>query len=228
MGRDKALLPHPSGDTWLERSLALLAELGAPVTLMSRHRSHGALAQAWADRGSGGVRSGSAAQPVEPALEIVQEPEPWQGPLLALARLMQRYPSERLLLCPVDMPWLDIATLADLRAAASADPARIHTAHDGSRLQPLLGLYPADGRHRRSLAAFTAAGGRSLQRWLVAVDHTAVGLPAGPLRNANHPADLADLMGSAGLEVAPANGGPADQPLPDRQRLDRQRPRPTA
>ncbi|MCP9815492.1 molybdenum cofactor guanylyltransferase [Synechococcus sp. GreenBA-s] len=211
MGRDKALLPHPSGDTWLERSLALLAELGAPVTLLSRHRAHGALARAWADRSLGGARACSLAEAGAPALEVVQEPAPWQGPLLALARLMERYPNERLLLCPVDMPWLDVATLADLRAAATADPARIHTAHDGSRLQPLLGLYPADGPHRQSLATFTAAGGRSLQRWLAGVGHTPVPLPAGPLRNANRPEDLTDLA------------GPAGRPLPDQQR-----PEPTA
>jgi len=211
MGRDKALLPHPGGDTWLERSLALLAELGAPVTLLSRHRAHGALARAWADRSLDRVGACSSDEPGAPALEVLQEPAPWQGPLLALARLMERYPDEGLLLCPVDMPWLDIATLTDLRAAATADPARIHTAHDGSRLQPLLGLYPADGQHRRSLASFTAAGGRSLQRWLAAVGHTPVPLPAGPLRNANRPEDLADL------------GGPAKPPRPDRQR-----PEPTA
>ena len=28
MGRDKALLPHPEGGTWLERSLGLLADVG--------------------------------------------------------------------------------------------------------------------------------------------------------------------------------------------------------
>jgi len=211
MGRDKALLPHPGGDTWLVHSLALLTELRAPVTLLSRHRTHGALARAWADRSLGGTRACIGAEPGVTALEVLQEPAPWQGPLLALARLMEHYPNEYLLLCPVDMPWLDIAALADLRAAATADPARIHTAHDGSRLQPLLGLYPADGQHRQSLATFTAAGGRSLQRWLAGVGHTPVPLPAGPLRNANRPEDLTDLE------------GPAGGPLPDRQR-----PEPTA
>lgn len=220
MGRDKALLPHPSGDTWLERSLALLAELGAPVTLLSRHRAHGALARAWADRSLGGPRACSRDETGATALEVMQEPAPWQGPLLALARLMEHYPNERLLLCPVDMPWLDVATLTDLRAAATADPARIHTAHDGSRLQPLLGLYPADDQHRQSLATFTAAGGRSLQRWLAGVGYTPVSLSAGPLRNANRPEDLAALTDLADLaDLAKAPG----RPLPDRQR-----PEPTA
>ena len=36
MGHDKALLPHPEGGTWLSRSLLLLAQLEAPITLLSR------------------------------------------------------------------------------------------------------------------------------------------------------------------------------------------------
>ncbi|MEB3183382.1 MAG: NTP transferase domain-containing protein, partial [Cyanobacteriota bacterium] len=37
MGRDKALLPHPEGGTWLERTLRLLAQLESPITVLSRH-----------------------------------------------------------------------------------------------------------------------------------------------------------------------------------------------
>ena len=48
MGQDKALLPHPEGGTWLERSLLLLAELGAPVPLLSRHPRHLEMARALA------------------------------------------------------------------------------------------------------------------------------------------------------------------------------------
>jgi molybdopterin-guanine dinucleotide biosynthesis protein A len=115
---------------------------------------------------------------------------------------MHHHPNQLLLLCPVDMPALDMATLRQLlRAASSADssqsrqsdssqPRLIHVAHDGSQAQPLLGLYPADGRHRRSLEASLAAGERSLQRWLAVVGSQSVPLPAGPLLNANRPGDL--------------------------------------
>ncbi|HYP03315.1 MAG TPA: NTP transferase domain-containing protein, partial [Cyanobium sp.] len=40
MGRDKALLPHPGGGTWLEATLRLLAGLGAPITLLTHHGDH--------------------------------------------------------------------------------------------------------------------------------------------------------------------------------------------
>ena len=46
MGQDKALLPHPEGGSWLERTLGLLAALQAPITLLSRHRAHLQLAEA--------------------------------------------------------------------------------------------------------------------------------------------------------------------------------------
>ena len=44
MGRDKALLPHPHGGTWLEQSVRRLAALELPITLLSRHEAHLALA----------------------------------------------------------------------------------------------------------------------------------------------------------------------------------------
>ena len=181
MGRDKALLPHPAGGCWLDHSLRQLAALGAPLTLLSGHDSHLS-------------RASQLAASLAVPLELLHEPSPPQGPLIALWRLMHHYPNQLLLLCPVDMPALDLATLRQLlRAASYADssqPSLIHVAHDGSQAQPLLGLYPADGRHRRSLEASLAAGERSLQRWLALVGSQAVPLPAGPLLNANRPGDL--------------------------------------
>ena len=181
MGRDKALLPHPAGGCWLDHSLRQLAALGAPLTLLSGHDSHLSRAS---------QLDASLAVP----LELLHEPSPPQGPLIALGRLMHHHPNQLLLLCPVDMPALDLATLRQLLLAASStdssQPSLIHVAHDGSQAQPLLGLYPADGRHRRSLEASLAAGERSLQRWLAVVGSRAVPLPAGPLLNANLPGDL--------------------------------------
>jgi molybdopterin-guanine dinucleotide biosynthesis protein A len=181
MGRDKALLPHPAGGCWLDHSLRQLAALGAPLTLLSGHDSHLS-------------RASQLAASLAVHLELLHEPSPPQGPLIALGRLMRHHPNQLLLLCPVDMPALDLATLRQLLlAVSSADSIQsslIHVAHDGSQAQPLLGLYPADGRHRRSLEASLAAGERSLQRWLAVVGSRAVPLPAGPLLNANRPGDL--------------------------------------
>ena len=181
MGRDKALLSHPAGGCWLDHSLRQLAALGAPLTLLSGHDSHLS-------------RANQLAASLAVPLELLHEPSPPQGPLIALGRLMHHHPNQLLLLCPVDMPALDLATLRQLllvaNAADSSQPRLIHVAHDGCQAQPLLGLYPADGRHRSSLEASLAAGERSLQRWLAVVGSQAVVLPAGPLLNANRPGDL--------------------------------------
>ncbi len=175
MGRDKALLPHPDGGTWLDHSLRRLVSLGAPVTLCSAHPEHLRRAAAF----------GAAVTPWA-------EPPPHEGPLLALARLMALHPGERLLLCPVDMPHLDDASLRALVAAAEGDPDpdTIHLAHDGERLQPLLGLYPASADRRQRLAAHLAGGDRSLQRWLTGEHWRPLVLPAPALRNINHPDEL--------------------------------------
>ncbi|MCP9850955.1 molybdenum cofactor guanylyltransferase [Cyanobium sp. Morenito 9A2] len=180
MGRDKALLPHQEGGSWLERSLRLLALAGAPITVLSRHPSHLELARAIAP---------SLAVP----LEVLEEPAPWEGPLRALARLMEHHPGALLLLCPVDMPWLDGASLDILCQEAHRDPGQVLVAHDGERLQPLLGIYPADRQQRTSVQAHLALGRRSLQGWLEAVGARSVPLPAAALRNANDPATAAAL-----------------------------------
>ncbi|MEB3166214.1 MAG: molybdenum cofactor guanylyltransferase [Cyanobacteriota bacterium] len=184
MGRDKALLPHPEGGTWLERTLGLLGQLQLPITLLSRHPRHRALARAWAD-GVTGVGTAGAA-----ALEAIAEPPPWEGPLLALHRLLERHPDERLLLCPVDMPALTAAALETLRSAADAEPGLILLAHDGCRPQPLLGVYPAPPALRRHLAAAVAGGERRLQTWLVAHPHRIVPLDPRVARNVNRPEEM--------------------------------------
>ncbi|MFM7238921.1 MAG: molybdenum cofactor guanylyltransferase [Cyanobium sp.] len=175
MGRDKALLPHPECGTWLERTLLLLGQLEAPITLLSRHPAHLALAPA--------------------AITALAEPPPWEGPLLALHRLMQRHPEQHLLLCPVDMPDLTLATLHTLLAAAGdaatdGCPTRLHLAHDGERLQPLLGLYPSSTPIRTHLAAAVQRGERRLQSWLAALPCGPVPLDPRAIRNVNRPGPI--------------------------------------
>ena len=180
MGRDKALLPHAEGGTWLERTLRLLAQLQAPITLLSRHRAHLQLAEA--------LQVELKARDV--ALELIAEPPPWEGALLALHRLMERHPEQRLLLCPVDMPDLSLAALMQLASSEQSKPRCIQLAHDGERLQPLLGVYPSHRAIARSLATQTARGERRLHSWLDLQTCIAMRLDAGALRNVNHPGDL--------------------------------------
>jgi molybdopterin-guanine dinucleotide biosynthesis protein A len=174
MGQDKALLPHPAGDSWLEHTLLLLAELEAPITLLSRWPQHQTLAEALQ----------------LPQLETLAEPPPWEGPLLALHRLMERYPNARLLLAPVDMPHLNTAALRTLLVAAAMAPERIHLAHDGDRSQPLLGVYPSPAAIRSALATAISGGERRLLRWLDGQPCNTVPLPAAAIRNVNSPAEL--------------------------------------
>jgi len=171
MGRDKALLPHPAGGCWLEQSLRRLAALDLPVTVFSRHAAHLELAACLG----------------EELCTAVAEPPPWEGPLLALQRLMERFPQQRLLLCPVDMPDLTTEVLQQLLAAAASEPSVIHLAHDGQRLQPLLGIYPSDAHHRAHLTDAVAGGERRLQSWLAAQDCRLVELDGWALRNLNRP-----------------------------------------
>jgi molybdopterin-guanine dinucleotide biosynthesis protein A len=187
MGRDKGLLPHPDGGTWLERSLCLLAQLEAPITLLSRHPAHLELAQRLNNR-----LAAAPGPSTPPAITPVSEPPPWEGPLLALHRLMQRHPEERLLLCPVDMPDLTLATLHSLLAAAddtaaTQEPTRLHLAHDGERLQPLLGLYPSSTPIHTHLGAAIKRGERRLQRWLATQAIQTVALDPRTIRNVNRP-----------------------------------------
>lgn len=155
MGRDKALLPHPEGGTWLERTLRVLALLGAPLTVLSRWPRHLELAAAMtAELAALGV-----------ALEVLAEAEPLEGPLLALRRLMDHHPDQWLLLCPVDMPALDHTSLLQLVEAAAADLQGI-TIANAAQPQPLLGVYPSDAGHRQRLDLVMAAGERRLQGWL--------------------------------------------------------------
>jgi molybdopterin-guanine dinucleotide biosynthesis protein A len=204
MGRDKALLLHPEGGTWLERTLRLLLALQIPVTLFSRHEQHLRIAHAlsWdapgnsetpADPATAATRQGDVVAPARTAaITPLEEPPPWEGPLLALQRLMQRYDGERLLLCPVDMPDLSLAVLQDLLTATAESPGgRIHLAHDGKRLQPLLGVYPSLEPLRSELTAAVQRGERRLQGWLATQAIQTVRLDPKALRNVNHPQDAA-------------------------------------
>ena len=177
MGRDKALLSHPEGGSWLERTLRLLAQLDAPITLLSRHGAHLELAEELALELAPGA-----------PMTALAEPPPWEGPLLALHRLMEHHPDERLLLCPVDMPDLSLAALQALLAgAATGSPTRLQLAHDAERLQPLLGLYPSSAPIRAHLAAAVQRGERRLQSWLVELPCQAVPLDPRAIRNVNRP-----------------------------------------
>jgi molybdopterin-guanine dinucleotide biosynthesis protein A len=210
MGRDKALLPHPEGGSWLERQVRLLAGLGAPVTLLSSWPAH---LETAADLGESLRLQGVA-------LELLREPtgepgRPPAGPLVALARLMEAHPDERLLLCPIDMPALTLSGLQEMLLASAADPASIWIAapdQPGTPPQPLVGLYPSDANRRRRLGKALAHGERALLRWLAGERTRRHPLPSAQLMNVNTPEDwsvwraMGDPSGAAS-PTSPAPGG---------------------
>jgi molybdopterin-guanine dinucleotide biosynthesis protein A len=90
------------------------------------------------------------------------------------------------------MPDLSLATLntlleAEGDAAAAESPTRLQLAHDGERLQPLLGLYPSSAPIRAHLAAAVERGERRLQSWLASQPYEAVPLDPLAIRNVNRP-----------------------------------------
>jgi molybdopterin-guanine dinucleotide biosynthesis protein A len=180
MGCDKALLKTPAGQRWLERTLDLLATVGAPITLISGHPDHLRLAEAW-----GMIHCWS--------VQLLDEPAPREGPLLALERLMAAHPDDYLFVAPVDLPNLEPTGLQTLLAEAAAEPQTITLASDGSQLQPLLGLYPPSAHLRQTLCQSLETGNRSLKGWLAAVPHRSVLLPTDQLLNINSPAELQSL-----------------------------------
>nr|WP_256359556.1 molybdenum cofactor guanylyltransferase [Synechococcus sp. UW106] len=177
MGRDKALLPHPSGGVWLTALVDQLLPLGYPVQVLSRHRQHAEVLE------------------LRPGCSVLLEPPPWNGPLQALARVLPLPPGEALLVLPVDMPRLRTAVFVQLIAAWNRSPEQAAVAHDGQRLQPLLAVIPSGPPFRSCLDQQLQRGELRWMDWLMRVPHQSVRLPAEALLNANCSADLSALEG---------------------------------
>ena len=169
MGRDKALLPHAAGGTWLEHITDLLKSLDLSVLVLTIHRSHEQLLQT-----SQGV-------------SVQRDATPGAGPLQAIAPVFPADQQQALLVAPVDMPELQADGLRQLISSWQQQPSAAAVAHDGERLQPLLGIYPGGSKQRQSMLETLAAGHNSWMAWLNQIDYRAVSLPPGQLRNCNRP-----------------------------------------
>ena len=147
MGTDKAQLPHPAGGSLLQHTCRLNLAAGLATVCFSRpdqgHRCHLATA---ADLQT---------------VVSLEETGPWEGPLLALAKLMGRYPGRTIVLLACDLPNLQRDVLQAL--AAPLPPGGCRVSNDGQQ-QPLLASYSpqlADGLQRT-----VARGVRSFRHWL--------------------------------------------------------------
>ena len=175
MGRDKACLPHPRGGVWLTALVEQLRPLPMSCRVLTRHQSHGELLSD------------------EPAVEVLIEPPPWNGPLQALSRVLPAGPQHALLVLPVDMPLITTAEVQQLIAAWRQRPEQVAVAHDGGRLQPLFCVIPSGPPFQTQLLQQLEAGQLRWMDWLQQVPSHEVVLSAEALLNANRPEDLAAL-----------------------------------
>lgn len=172
MGTDKAQLPHPAGGSLLQHTCRLTLAAGLATVCLSRP-------------GQGHRRHLAAAADLQPVVSL-EETRPWEGPLLALAKLMGRYPGRTLVLLACDLPNLQQADLQALAAPLPPGGCRVST--DGQQQQPLLASYSPQLAH--GLQRTTARGHRSFRHWLPQLPVEWLQVSSATLLNLNHPHDL--------------------------------------
>ncbi|SAY38303.1 molybdenum cofactor guanylyltransferase [Candidatus Synechococcus spongiarum] len=173
MGRDKALLPHPHGGSLLQHACAMALATGLETICLSRpHQGH---------------RQHLATAPALRQVAVLEEQPPWEGPLLALAKLTTTCPDRPMVLLACDLPHLSVPLLKALAAPMPPRHARLTT--DGAQQQPLLATYGAD--LAVTLHQAVAAGVRSFRQWLPSLQVEWLRVPSTALVNLNHPQDLA-------------------------------------
>ena len=173
MGRDKALLPHPHGGSLLQHTCALALATGLETICLSRPQQ--------------GHRQHLATAPALRQVAVLEEHPPWEGPLLALAKLMTTYPGCPMLVLACDLPNLSLPLLNALAAPLPPRHARLTT--DGAQQQPLLASYGSD--LAGTLHQAVAAGVRSFRQWLPGLQVEWLRVSSTALVNLNHPQDLA-------------------------------------
>lgn len=174
-GRDKGLMP------WRGRPIAAhLAELLRPLgqeLLISCNRNQSEYLR-WADR------------------LVVDETPGYPGPLAGLLAGLEACDSDRLLVVPCDLPYLEQALLSDLLDRALTAPERPCVVRTGDDWQPLVCVLPKSALE--SLQDYWSCGGRAPLRWMLGQPLTVLQLPVMDqrLRNANRPEDWEVTFGA--------------------------------
>ena len=211
MGRDKALLPHPHGGSLLQHTCALALATGLETVCLSRphqgHRQH--------------LATAAGRAPELRQVTVLEEQPPWEGPLLALAKLMTICPGRPMVLLACDLPHLGSPLLNALAAPLPPRHARLTT--DGAQQQPLLATYGSD--LAATLHQAVAAGVRSFRQWLPGLQVEWLRVPSTALVNLNHPQDLASFRTALGCnpssQVLCSNRSGSGQGLREARRGDR-------
>ncbi|ELP31988.1 molybdenum cofactor guanylyltransferase [Rhodopirellula baltica] len=176
MGTPKALLPHPSGGTFLTHSLNRLRSVCEEKIVVSlASEAHRAQVQ------------------LPPSVPALFDSQPALGPAMGVSVALQNASSNGFAGClftPVDLPDLSVDDLLSLVHAWRESPTQIVLAQqtDPERLQPLVGIYPVACMD--SIQRVVESEHRSLYRYLRSSDHQTVAIPSTRLRNVNTPADL--------------------------------------
>lgn len=117
---------------------------------------------------------------------LVADSAPSQGPLGGIVSALAVVATPWVLTAPADTPFLPTNLVAKLAAACPGHGAAVAVA--GGRRQNLSLLL--DATRAASLAAFFAAGGRAIHRWLDANRVPTVAFPAADFLNVNTAAEL--------------------------------------
>lgn len=198
MGRDKAMLPHPTGMTFLQYALSQLAPLCNPLLIAGRTSLTSVH-----ERPSVAAAATSSPQPpfriCDRQVHPLPDPLPYQGPLpgvIQSLRFASQHGLAAVLVIPVDMPKLTSDALSLLVDRFSSQQPNnqanepVVATFGEKRAEPLIAVYPT--YHLADLERCYQTTRGSLFRWLQGTPHHLVNLAADLAANINTPQDLDD------------------------------------
>ncbi len=166
MGRDKAMLTHPSGVTFLDYATSRADEVCDQIVLSGENR-YGSL------------------------FRTLEDPLPFRGPITGIATALAMAARESFdgcLVTPVDLPFLSVEDLDKIKDTWQHAPDRLVCGVCEDRvIQPLVAIYPT--RLNERLCQIAQSEDRSLNRWIRGIDHDVVSLPSTSCQNINVPED---------------------------------------
>ena len=170
MSQDKASLPHPDGNTFLQHAIDRVASLCDHVCV-----------------------AGTADQDIEiGAALFLPDPQPHTGPItgvISALQLANERSQNACLVTPVDMPQLSVDDLRKLVSRwRDSGQTTCAVRQTDQHLQPLVAIYSVSLLD--SLTQLAASTDRSLYRWVQSQPHQIVQLSDHACHNVNSPSDL--------------------------------------
>jgi len=126
----------------------------------------------------------------------------YAGPLAGLASAVRVARHERVVVAPCDCPLLPDGLAGKLAACLDGSGKQACVVHDGTRLQPLVGIYRRG--LEKNILDYLASGRRRVDEWLEGLDYGVLDYAAdpGPFANINTEDDLqaaAARLGDGGV-----------------------------